>query len=149
MKRIHFISVVFISFCLFGCGTQDDDGIYEDINKDQIDSNFDENSISIDYEVLNTPKVNEIVLVNLVVDPADKTEMIHLNYQIMINEDLKFNENQLQDIKISPKSDASVHEQQISLIPLRKGRVFFVVSATINYQKKTVTKTLSIPLNVS
>ena len=149
MKRIHFISVVFISFCLFGCGTQDDDGIYEDINTDQIDSNFDENSISIDYEVLNTPKVNEIVLVNLVVDPADKTEMIHLNYQIMINEDLKFNENQLQDIKISPKSDASVHEQQISLIPLRKGRVFFVVSATINYKKKTVTKTLSIPLNVS
>ena len=149
MKRIHFISVVFISFCLFGCGTQDDDGIYEDIKTDQIDSNFDENSISIDYEVLNTPKVNEIVLVNLVVDPADKTETIHLNYQIMINEDLKFNENQLQDIKISPKSDGSVHEQQISLIPLRKGRVFFVVSATINYKKKTVTKTLSIPLNVS
>ena len=149
MKRIHFISVVFISFFLYGCGNQDDDGIYEDINTDQTDSNFDENLISIDYEVLNTPKVNEIVLVNLVVDPADKTEMIHLNYQIMINEDLKFNENQLQDIKISPKSDGSVHEQQISLIPLRKGRVFFVVSATINYQKKTVTKTLSIPLNVS
>ena len=67
----------------------------------------------------------------------------------MINEDLKFNENQLQDIKISPKSDGSVHEQQISLIPLRKGRVYFVVSATINYQKKTYTKTLSIPLNVT
>ena len=87
-------------------------------------------------------------MVNLLISSADKTEEIHLRYQITIAEDLKFNENQLRDIKLTPKMDGTDHNQ-ISLIPLRKGRVFFVISATINYEKKSVTKTLSIPLNVT
>ena len=105
--------------------------------------------ISIDYEILNTPKINETVLVNLLISSADKTEDMHLRYQITIAGDLKFNENQLRDIKLTPKMDGTDHNLQISLIPLRKGRVFFVISATINYEKKSVTKTLSIPLNVT
>ena len=110
---------------------------------------FDNDLISIDYEVLNTPKINETVLVNLLISSADKTEEIHLRHQIMIEEDLKFNENQLRDIKLTPKMDGTDHNLQISLIPLRKGRVFFAISATINYEKKSVVKTLSIPLNVT
>ena len=101
------------------------------------------------YQILNTPKINETVLVNLLISSADKTEEIHLRYQITIAEDLKFNENQLRDIKLTPKMDGTDHNLQVSLIPLRKGRVFFVISATINYEKKSVTKTLSIPLNVT
>ena len=149
MKKIHFIIMVYISFCLFGCGNQDEGDIYQDIKSEQIDSNFDENFISIDYEILNTPKINEAVLVNLSISSADRTEEIHLSYQITIEEDLKFNENQLRDIKLTPKMDGTDHNLQISLIPLRKGRVFFVISATINNEKKSVTKTLSIPLNVT
>tara|TARA_Y100000590_G_scaffold144717_1_gene166352 strand:- start:452 stop:901 length:450 start_codon:yes stop_codon:yes gene_type:complete len=149
MKKIHFISTIFISFCLFGCGNQDEGDIYQDIKSEQIDSNFDENIISIDYEILNTPKINETVLVNLLISSADKTEEIHLRYQITIEEDLKFNQNQLRDIKLNPKMDGTDHSLQISMTPLRKGRVFFVISATINYEKKSVTKTLSVPLNVT
>ena len=149
MKKTHLISMVFISFCLFGCGNQDEGDIYQDIKLEQIDSNFDENIISIDYEILNTPKINETVLVNLLISSADKTEEMHLRYQITIEEDLKFNENQLRDIKLTPKMDGTDHNLQISMTPLRKGRVFFVISATINYEKKSVTKTLSVPLNVT
>ena len=149
MKKIHFISMVFMSFFLLACGNQDEVDNYQDIKPEQIDSNFDENIISIDYEILNTPKINETVLVNLLISSADKTEEIHIRYQITIAEDLKFNEEQLRDIKLTPKIDGTDHNLQISLIPLRKGRVFFVISATINYEKKSVTKTLSIPLNVT
>ena len=149
MKNIHLLSIVFLSFCLFGCNNQHASDTYQDIKSEQIDSNFDEDMISIDYEILNTPKINETVLVNLLISSADKTEEIHLRHQIMIEEDLKFNENQLRDIKLTPKMDGTDHNLQISLIPLRKGRVFFVISATINYEKKSVVKTLSIPLNVT
>ena len=149
MKNIHLLSIVFLSFCLFGCNNQHASDTYQDIKSEQIDSNFDENFISIDYEILNTPKINETVLVNLLISSADKTEEIHLRYQITIEEDLKFNENQLRDIKLTPKMDGTDHNLQISLIPMRKGRVFFVISATINYEKKSVAKTLSIPLNVT
>ena len=149
MKNIHLLSIVFLSFCLFGCNNQHASDTYQDIKSEQIDSNFDENFISIDYEILNTPKINEAVLVNLSISSADRTEEIHLSYQITIEEDLKFNENQLRDIKLTPKMDGTDHNLQISLIPMRKGRVFFVISATINYEKKSVAKTLSIPLNVT
>ena len=149
MKKTHLISMVLISFCLFGCGNQDEGDIYQDIKPEQIDSNFDENIISIDYEILNTPKINETVLVNLLISSADKSEQVLLRYQITIEEDLKFNENQLRDIKLTPKMDGTDHNLHISMTPLRKGRVFFVISATINYKKKSVTKTLSIPLNVT
>jgi hypothetical protein len=149
MKNIHLLSIVFLSFCLFGCNNQHASDTYQDIKSEQIDSNFDEDMISIDYEILNTPKINETVLVNLLIGSSDKTEEIHLRYQITIEEDLKFNENQLRDIKLTPKMDGTNHNLQISLIPLRKGRVFFVISATINYEKKSVEKTLSIPLNVT
>lgn len=149
MKNIHLLSIVFLSFCLFGCNNQHASDTYQDIKSEQIDSNFDEDMISIDYEILNTPKINETVLVNLLIGSSDKTEEIHLRYQITIEEDLKFNENQLRDIKLTPKMDGTNHNLQISLVPLRKGRVFFVISATINYEKKSVGKTLSIPLNVT
>tara|TARA_Y100000996_G_scaffold250637_1_gene197148 strand:+ start:1743 stop:2192 length:450 start_codon:yes stop_codon:yes gene_type:complete len=149
MKNIHLLSIVFLSFCLFGCNNQHASDTYQDIKSEQIDSNFDEDMISIDYEILNTPKINETVLVNLLIGSSDKTEEIHLRYQITIEEDLKFNENQLRDIKLTPKMDGTDHNLQISLIPMRKGRVFFVISATINYEKKSVAKTLSIPLNVT
>ena len=149
MKNIHLLSIVFLSFCLFGCNNQHASDTYQDIKSEQIDSNFDEDMISIDYEILNTPKINETVLVNLLIGSSDKTEEIHLRYQITIEEDLKFNENQLRDIKLMPKMDGTDHNLQVSLIPLRKGRVFFVISATINYEKKSVEKTLSIPLNVT
>tara|TARA_B100001540_G_C15668011_1_gene578778 strand:+ start:412 stop:861 length:450 start_codon:yes stop_codon:yes gene_type:complete len=149
MKNIHLLSIVFLSFCLFGCNNQHASDTYQDIKSEQIDSNFDEDMISIDYEILNTPKINETVLVNLLIGSSDKTKEIHLRYQITIEEDLKFNENQLRDIKLTPKMDGTNHNLQISLIPLRKGRVFFVISATINYEKKSVAKTLSIPLNVT
>tara|TARA_B100000530_G_scaffold142265_1_gene89010 strand:- start:1327 stop:1776 length:450 start_codon:yes stop_codon:yes gene_type:complete len=149
MKNIHLLSIVFLSFCLFGCNNQHASDTYQDIKSEQIDSNFDEDMISIDYEILNTPKINETVLVNLSISSADRTEEIHLSYQITIEEDLKFNENQLRDIKLTPKMDGTDHNLQISLIPMRKGRVFFVISATINYEKKSVAKTLSIPLNVT
>ena len=149
MKNIHLLSIVFLSFCLFGCNNQHASDTYQDIKSEQIDSNFDEDMISIDYEILNTPKINETVLVNLLIGSSDKTEEIHLRYQITIEEDLKFNENQLRDIKLTPKMDGTNHNLQISLIPLRKGRVFFVISATINFEKKSVGKTLSIPLNVT
>ena len=149
MKNIHLLSIVFLSFCLFGCNNQHASDTYQDIKSEQIDSNFDEDMISIDYEILNTPKINETVLVNLSISSADRTEEIHLSYQITIEEDLKFNENQLRDIKLTPKMDGTDHNLQISMTPLRKGRVFFVISATINYKKKSVTKTLSIPLNVT
>ena len=149
MKNIHLLSIVFLSFCLFGCNNQHASDTYQDIKSEQIDSNFDEDMISIDYEILNTPKINETVLVNLLIGSSDKTEEIHLRYQITIKEDLKFNENQLRDIKLTTKMDGTNHNLQISLIPLRKGRVFFVISATINYEKKSDGKPLSIPLNVT
>ena len=149
MKNIHLLSIVFLSFCLFGCNNQHASDTYQDIKSDQVPTNFDEDMISIDYEILNTPKINETVLVNLLIGSSDITEEIHLRYQITIKEDLKFNENQLRDIKLTPKMDGTNHNLQISLIPLRKGRVFFVISATINYEKKSVGKTLSIPLNVT
>ena len=149
MKNIHLLGIVFLSFCLFGFNNQHASDTYQVIKSEQIDSNFDEDMISIDYEILNTPKINETVLVNLSISSADRTEEIHLSYQITIEEDLKFNENQLRDIKLTPKMDGTDHNLQISLIPMRKGRVFFVISATINYEKKSVAKTLSIPLNVT
>ena len=149
MKNIHFINMFFVAFCFLGSINQDTIGSNQDIKSEHSVMHFDNDLISIDYEVLNTPKINETVLVNLLISSADKTEEIHLRHQIMIEEDLKFNENQLRDIKLTPKMDGTDHNLQISLTPLRKGRVFFVISATINYEKKSVVKTLSIPLNVT
>ena len=149
MKNIHFINTFFVAFCFLGSVNQNAIGSNQDIKSEHSVMHFDNDLISIDYEVLNTPKINETVLVNLLISSADKTEDIHLRHQIMIEEDLKFNENQLRDIKLTPKMDGTDHNLQISLIPLRKGRVFFVISATINYEKKSVVKTLSIPLNVT
>ena len=64
-------------------------------------------------------KNNETVLVNLLISSADKTEEIRLRHQIMIEEDLKFNENQLEG-QTYPKMDGTDHNLQISLIPLKK-----------------------------
>ena len=149
MKNIHFINMFFVAFCFLGSVNQNAIGSNQDIKSEHSLTHFDNDLISIDYEILNTPKINETVLVNLLISSADKTEDMHLRYQITIAGDLKFNENQLRDIKLTPKMDGTDHNLQISLIPLRKGRVFFVISATINYEKKSVTKTLSIPLNVT
>ena len=109
MKNINFITMIFASFCFFASVNHDAIGSYQDIKSEHSLTHFDYDLISIDYEILNTPKINETVLVNLLISSADKTEEIHLRHQIMIEEDLKFNENQLRDIKLTPKMDGTDH----------------------------------------
>ena len=70
MKNIHFINMFFVAFCFLGSVNQDAIGSNQDIKSEHSVMHFDNDLISIDYEVLNTPKINETVLVNLLISSA-------------------------------------------------------------------------------
>tara|TARA_B100000902_G_scaffold4321_1_gene5506 strand:+ start:39 stop:512 length:474 start_codon:yes stop_codon:yes gene_type:complete len=105
-------------------------------------------SITIDFEVLNKPILDESVIISLLFKANDSSKKIFLNYSVVTEDDISFGDNQIDSFELSSNPRGDYPEQQIIIIPRREGRVFVIVSATMKFDKENVTKTISIPIDV-
>ena len=105
-------------------------------------------SITIDFEILNKPILDESVIISLLLKTNDSSKKIFLNYSVLSEDDISFGDNQIDRFELSSNLRGIYPEQQIIIIPRREGRVFLAVSATMKFEKENVTKTISIPIDV-
>ena len=105
-------------------------------------------SITIDFEILNKPILDDSVIISLIFRANDSSKKLFLNYSSVTEDDISFGDNQIDKFELSSSLRGIYPEQQVIIIPRREGRVFFVVSATIKFDKENVTKTISIPIDV-
>ena len=61
---------------------------------------------------------------------------------MVTEEDISFGDNQIDSFELSSNPRGDYPEQQIIIIPRREGRVFFIVSATMKFDKEKAFKSL-------
>lgn len=100
--------------------------------------------ISMKYEVMGNPIVGQPILVN--VEISSVRGPVTVRYSIDDGSALMFQEGQVERLEIADPSSGSV--QQLSVIPLREGRVYVNVSAEVETPGGSMIRSMAIPVKV-
>lgn len=100
--------------------------------------------ISMSYEIVGNPIVGNPVLVNVSVSSAEGPVNVH--YSITDRSALMFQDGQVERLEIADPSSGAV--QQLSVVPLREGRLYVNVSAEVQTPGGSMIRSMAIPIKV-
>tara|TARA_B100001769_G_scaffold60511_1_gene44519 strand:- start:2198 stop:2662 length:465 start_codon:yes stop_codon:yes gene_type:complete len=146
MRKLWSNFLIWILLLFVGCNQVDTEN--ELLVEKERENKINDQTITIDFEILNKPILDESVIISLLFRANDSSKKLFLNYSSVTEDDISFGDNQIDKFELSSSLRGIYPEQQVMIIPRREGRVFFVVSATIKFDKENVTKTISIPIDV-
>ena len=146
MNKLWLNFLIWVLLFLMGCNQVDSEN--ELLAEKESGHKINDQSITIDFEILNKPILNESAIISLLLKTNDPSKKIFLNYSVLSEDDISFGDNQIDRFELSSNLRGIYPEQQIIIIPRREGRVFLAVSATMKFEKENVTKTISIPIDV-
>ena len=146
MRKLWLNFLIWVLLFFVGCNQVDSEN--ELLVENERGNKINDQTITIDFEILNKPILDETVIISLLFKANDSSKKIFLNYSVVTEDDISFGDNQIDRFELSSDLRGVYPEQQIIIIPRREGRVFFVVSATMKFDKENVTKTISIPIDV-
>lgn len=105
--------------------------------------------LALEYTVVGTPVVGQPVGVSVGVTAAQSEQPIVLRYRSAEPGSMTFPESQAASATLAPQADGNTRRQQFSLIPQREGRIFVIVSATVETSEGAAIKSMSIPIEVA
>jgi hypothetical protein len=146
MNKLWLNFLIWVLLFFVGCNQVDSESVLP--TKKNSGHKINDQTITIDFEILNKPILNESAIISLLLKTNDPSKKIFLNYSVLSEDDISFGDNQIDSFELSSNFRGIYPEQQIIIIPRREGRVFLAVSATIKFEKENVTKTISIPIDV-
>jgi len=105
--------------------------------------------VSIDYKIIGTPIVGQPVAIEIYVSSTVERGELTLDYRITDLTALKFTETQTESARI-PAAPASgpASRQQVRVVPMREGRAYLNVAATMQTETGTLSTASAIPLQV-
>jgi hypothetical protein len=104
--------------------------------------------VSIDYRIIGTPILGQPLAIDLEVTSMIGPQTITLSYRVNDSTAMEFMESQPAETTIAPSSDEGPSLQQVRLVPLREGRLFLNVSASVEIDGGTVSTSMAIPIEV-
>ncbi len=104
--------------------------------------------VTIDYRIIGAPIVGQPLAVNVEVQSLLGPQQIVLSYRINDSTALEFAASQPAQLSIAPSNDDRPSVQQVSLVPLREGRVFLNVAASVDVDGRTLSTAIAIPIQV-
>ena len=146
MNKLWLNFLIWVLLFFVGCNQVDSESVL--LAKKNSGHKINDQTITIDFEILNKPILNESAIISLLLETNDPSKKIFLNYSVVSEDDISFGDNQIDRFELSSNLRGIYPEQQIIIIPRREGRVFLAVSATMKFEKENVTKTISIPIDV-
>jgi hypothetical protein len=146
MNKLWLNFLIWVLLFFVGCNQVDSESVL--LTKKNSGHKINDQTITIDFEILNKPILNESAIISLLLKTNDPSKKIFLNYSVLSEDDISFGDNQIDRFELSSNLRGIYPEQQIIIIPRREGRVFLAVSATMKFEKENVTKTISIPIDV-
>jgi hypothetical protein len=118
--------------------TRDD---YADTSKPQA-------PVTISYQIIGAPIVGQPLAIDLKVQSTLGPQEIVLSYRINDTTAMQFMEAQPARVTIAPTNDVEPSLQQIRVVPLREGRLFLNVSASVMGQDSLLSSVTAIPIQV-
>ena len=104
--------------------------------------------VAIDYRVIGTPIVGQPLAIDIEVRSLVGPEPITLRYRINDSTAMELTEAQPAEVSIAPMADDAPTVQQLRLVPLREGRLFLNVAASIEVEGGQVSSAMAIPIQV-
>ena len=107
-----------------------------------------QNPVAIDYRIIGTPIVGQPLAIDIEVRSLLGPQPITLRYRINDSTAMELGESQPAQVSLAPMADDAPTVQQVRLVPLREGRLFLNVAASIEVESGQVSSAIAIPVQV-
>ncbi len=104
--------------------------------------------VSIDYRIIGTPILGQPLAIDLEVISTIGPQAITLSYRVNDSTAMEFMESQPAKITIAASNGEGPSLHQVRLVPLREGRLFLNVSASVEIDGGTVSTSMAVPIEV-
>lgn len=137
--------------CLAACGDSAVDTASEAPVASSLPADFTakpQGPVTIDYRIIGTPIVGQPLAIDIEVVSLVGEEPISLSYRINDSTAMELSEAQPADVAVIPNAGGGPSVQQVRLVPLREGRLFLNVSASVAVDGGTISSAIAIPVQV-
>lgn len=100
--------------------------------------------VDMSYEIVGRPVVGRPILINVKV--SSTAGPVDVSYSITDNSAVSFQQGQVEHLRLVEPSQSAM--QQLSVVPLREGRVFVNVSAEVQTANGIKIRSMAIPIKV-
>ena len=104
--------------------------------------------VKISYRIIGTPVVGQPVTIDLNVESNVEDMPVTLSYGTNDSTALTFPASQLQSIALAFAEDERASAQQVTITPMREGRLFLNVSAEMQTESGSLQTVTAIPIQV-
>ncbi len=104
--------------------------------------------ISIQYKILGTPVVGQPVAIEVDVSSALRGQPFQISYSVLDSDSMSFPASQPQRIEVSIADNERSAARQVTVVPLREGRLYLNVTAEIETDNGVVLKSIAVPIAV-
>jgi hypothetical protein len=137
--------------CLVACSDSAVDTVSETPVASSLPADFTakpQGPVTIDYRIIGTPIVGQPLAIDIEVVSLVGDEPISLSYRINDSTAMELTEAQPADVAVIPNAGGGPSVQQVRLVPLREGRLFLNVSASVAVDGGTISSAIAIPVQV-
>jgi len=104
--------------------------------------------VRVSYRIIGTPVVGQPVTIDLKVESNVGDQPIKLNYGTNDSTAMVFPESQLKSVALDFIDDERESSQQVTITPMREGRLFLNVSAEMQTENGSLQTVTAIPIQV-
>ncbi len=104
--------------------------------------------VTIAYKIIGAPIVGQPIGIDLQVQSTLGERPITLTYRVNDSTSMEFAEAQEASVSLAATGDDAPRVQQVQVVPLREGRLFLNVSATVETEEGTMSTVTAIPIQV-
>lgn len=104
--------------------------------------------VSIGYRIIGNPVVGQPVAIELQFTSMIGPQDISVSYRVNDATALQFPESQATSVSMAAFADGQAGSQQVTVIPLREGRLYLNVSAHIETENGSMSSVTAIPIQV-
>lgn len=104
--------------------------------------------VQINYRVIGTPIVGSPVALDLQFKSALGSTPYKVEYRVNDATAMQLPESQADTVSIAPAADNEVVAQQVTVIPLREGRLYLNVAAVVETDEGSMQTVTAIPIQV-
>ena len=104
--------------------------------------------VTIDYRIIGTPIVGQPLAIDIEVSSLVGEQTISLSYRINDSTAMELTEAQPAEVSLVSSATGEPSLQQVRLTPLREGRLFLNVSASVPVDGGMISSSIAIPIQV-
>ncbi len=104
--------------------------------------------VSVSYRIIGTPIVGQPVSLDLQFESSFGSQPFRVSYRVNDPTAMQLPESQSSTVSISPSGSEGRSAQQVTVIPLREGRLYLNVAAVFETETGSMSTVTAIPIQV-